>query len=47
MVNLRNGPLAHPMLVILRPAPNHGIQLPAQVARDGLLVTLHDPADGV
>ena len=47
MVDLYRGPLARPMLVILRPAPNHGIQLPDQVSRDGLLVTLHDPADGV
>jgi hypothetical protein len=47
MVDLRKGPLARPMLVILRPAPNHGIQLPDQVSRDGMLVTRYDPADGV
>ena len=47
MVYLRKGPLARPMLVILRPAPNHGIQLHDQVSRDGLLVTLDDPSDGV
>src|SRR5262245_2632547 len=47
MVYLREGPLACPMLVILRPAPNHRIQLHDQVAREGLLVTLHDPSDGV
>jgi hypothetical protein len=35
------------MLVILRPAPKHRIQLHKQVACEGLLVTLHDPAEGV
>ena len=47
MVYFRKGPLACPMLVILRPASHHRIQLHNQVAREGLLVTLHDPSDGV
>src|SRR6266566_4296580 len=37
MVSLRQGPLAGPMLVRLRPAPNHRSQLHDQVARDGWL----------
>ena len=47
MINPRKGPLARPVLVILSPAPNDGVELHDQVARDGLLVTLYDPSDGV
>jgi hypothetical protein len=47
MVDRRKGSLARPVLVILRPAPNDGIELHDQVSSDGLLVTLHDPSEGV
>ena len=47
MVDLRKSPLAGPLLVILRPASNHGIELQDQVASDGLLVTLDHSSDSV
>ena len=47
MVDLRKGSLARPVLVIRRPTPNDEIELHDQVARDGLLVTLYDPSNGV
>jgi hypothetical protein len=47
MIDPRKGSLARPVLVILRPAPNDGIKLHDQVSSDGLLMTLHDPSDGV
>src|SRR5437764_12178809 len=47
MVSLRDGPRARPMLVILRPAPQHRMQRPDHVACEGLLVTLHDPSESV
>jgi hypothetical protein len=47
MVDPRKGPLARPVLVILRPAPHDGIELHDQVASDSLLVRLDDPSDGV
>jgi hypothetical protein len=43
----RKGPLARPMRRLLCPTPHHRIQLYDQGPRDGLLVTRHDPADGV
>jgi hypothetical protein len=47
MVSFRQGPLACPKLVLLRPAPPHRRPLHAPVARAGWRVTLHDPSDGV
>jgi hypothetical protein len=47
LVSVRTGPRAGPRLVRLRPAPQHRRHRPAHVARAGVLVTLHAPADGV
>ena len=47
MVDPRTGSLARPVLVILRSAPNDRVELHDQVSSDGLLVTLHDPSNGV
>ena len=47
MVDPRKGLLARPVLVILRPASNDGIKLHNQIACNGLLMTLHDPSDGI
>src|SRR5262245_63933616 len=45
MIHRREGPFAGAMLMILRPTPNHRIELPNQLASGGLLLTLHEVAE--
>src|SRR5689334_3084672 len=45
MIHRRERPFACAMLMILRPTPNHWIELQNQLASGGLLLPLHEVAD--